>query len=216
MARPANDLDLELSLDFSNTVDWRNGEKRDDTLKTFGSLVDWSVKKGVVPKEEAASIMGKAKEEGIEESALRKAVQLRETIYRIFSAVAHDHHPNDADVGALNRFLSYYPVSLNVVRAGDEYGWTTSAGRGAEGRMLWPIAKSAADLLTSDRLGRVRECANEEEGCGWVFMDETRSGTKKWCSSTGCGNRAKVRAWYDRHAKAEVGPRTPRRPARAS
>jgi predicted RNA-binding Zn ribbon-like protein len=70
--------------------------------------------------------------------------------------------------------------------------------------MLWPIAKSAADLLASGQLGRVTECANEEEGCGWVFLDKTRSGTKKWCSSTGCGNRAKVRAWYERHEKAHA------------
>ncbi len=193
---------LELGLDFSNTVDWRNGEKRADSLATFSSLVDWSIKKGIIPSDEAPSILRRAREEHAEESALRKALQLRETIYRIFSAVAHDEHPSVEDVGILNRFLSDYPVSSSIIRTGEEYGWATVPGKGAEGRMLWPIAKSAADLLTSDQLGRVRECANEEEGCGWVFLDETRSGTKKWCSSTGCGNRAKVRAWYERHERA--------------
>ncbi len=195
---------LELGLDFSNTIDWRNGERRADGLKSFGSLVDWSVKKGIIPSGEALSILKRAKEEQAEDSTFRRAIQLRETIYRIFSAVAHDEHPNDRDVGALNRFLSDYPVSSSIVRTGQEYGWAVAPGRGTEGRMLWPIAKSAADLLTSDQLGRVRECANEEEGCGWVFLDETRSGTKKWCSSTGCGNRAKVRAWYERHEKAHA------------
>ena len=196
--------DLELSLDFSNTVDWRNGEKKEDSLKTFESLVDWSVKKGIVPGDEAPSIMRRAKEEHAAGSTLRRAVQLRETIYRIFSAVAHDHHPEDEDVSALNKFLSDYPVSSSIVRTGQAYGWTMVPSRGTEGRMLWPIARSAADLLTSDQLGRVTECANEEEGCGWVFLDKTRSGTKKWCSSTGCGNRAKVRAWYERHEKTHA------------
>jgi predicted RNA-binding Zn ribbon-like protein len=204
MARPANNADVELSLDFSNTVDWRNGEKRDDSLKTFRSLVEWSVKKGVIGSDEAPSILRGAKDEHIEDSALRKAIQLRETVYRIFSSVAHDHHPDDKDVGTLNKFLSDYPVSSAIVRTGHEYGWAMVPGRGPEGRLLWPIAKSAADLLTSDQLGRVTECANEEEGCGWVFLDKTRSGTKKWCSSTGCGNRAKVRAWYERHEKARA------------
>jgi len=202
MARTADNPGVSLSLDFSNTVDWRNGEKREDGLKTFGSLVEWAAKKGIIPRDDAASILRKAKEEHTEEGALRKAIQLRETIYRIFSAVAHDHHPEEEDISALNRFLSEYPVSPYIVRAGQEYAWTMLSGKGAEGRMLWAIAKSAADLLTSDQLGRVRECANEQEGCGWVFLDETRSGTKKWCSSTGCGNRAKVRAWYDRHERA--------------
>jgi predicted RNA-binding Zn ribbon-like protein len=202
MARHAFSPDVELSLDFSNTVDWRNGEKRDDSLKTFNSLVEWSVKKEIIEADETPSILRRAKEEHAEESTLRKAIQLRETIYRIFSSVAHDHHPDEEDISSLNRFLSDYPVSSAIVRTGHEYGWATVTGKGAEGRMLWPIAKSAADLLTSEQLGRVTECANEEEGCGWVFLDKTRSGTKKWCSSTGCGNRAKVRAWYERHEKA--------------
>ncbi len=204
MARTASIPDIQLGLDFSNTVDWRNGEKRADSIKTFGSLVEWSVKKGIVSRDEAPSILRRAKEEHAEDSTLRKAIQLRETIYRIFSAVAHDHHPDDGDVSALNKFLSDYPVSSNIVRSGQEYGWAMVPGKGPEGRMLWPIAKSVADLLTSDQLVRVRECANEEEGCGWVFLDETRNGTKKWCSSTGCGNRAKVRAWYERHEKAHA------------
>jgi predicted RNA-binding Zn ribbon-like protein len=199
MARPASSPDVELSLEFSNTVDWRNGERREDSLTSFSSLVNWSVEKGVIGSDQAHILLRKAKEEHTEKTTLKKAIQLRETLYRIFSAVAHDRHPEGEDVNALNKFLSDYPVSSNVVRMGEVYRWEMVPGRGEEGRMLWPIAKSAADLLTSDQLGRVTECANEEEGCGWVFLDKTRSGTKKWCSSTGCGNRAKVRAWYERH-----------------
>lgn len=196
-------LGLELSLDFSNTVDWRNSDKRDDGLKAFDDLVTWSVKKGIVPRDDAQRILRKAKDEHSGESALKKATQLRETIYRIFSAVAHDEHPEETDIRDLNRFLSQHGGSSGIIRTGEDYGWGWQTDEGADGRILWPIAKSAADLLTSDQLGRVRECANEEEGCGWVFLDDTRNGKKKWCSTTGCGNRAKVRAWYDRHERAD-------------
>jgi predicted RNA-binding Zn ribbon-like protein len=202
MARVLDTPGLELGLDFANTIEWRNGAKREDSLKTFESLVDWSVKEGIVSRGDTSSILRRAREEHTEDVTLRKAIQLREAIYRIFSSVAHDRHPDDRDISTLNRFLSDYPVSSSVVRTGQEYSWVVMPGSGAEGRMLWPIARSAADLLTSDLLGKVTECANEEEGCGWVFLDKTRSGTKKWCSSKGCGNRAKVRAWYDRHERA--------------
>ena len=195
----------ELSLDFVNTVDWRNGQNRRDRIESFPHLVSWSVKKGIVPNEEAPSLLKAAREEHAEDGAFRRAIQLRETIYRIFSAVAHDEHPEDADVRALNKFLSDYPASSAVVRNGDGYGWKWVPGRGAEGMILWSIAKSAADLLTSDQLGRVTECANEEEGCGWVFLDKTRSRTRRWCSMDGCGNRAKARTWYEKHEKAH-GP----------
>lgn len=194
--------ELQLSLDFSNTVDWRNGEKRNDSLKAFDDLVTWSVKKGIIPRDAAPGILRRANDEHSGESALKEAIRLRETIYRIFSAVAHDEHPEDKDIRELNRFLSQHGGRSGIIRTGDEYGWGWQTDEGVEGRVLWPIAKSAADLLTSDQLGRVRECANEEDGCGWVFLDDTRNGKKKWCSTTGCGNRAKVRAWYDRHEKA--------------
>ncbi len=202
MAGAATGHSYEICLDFSNTVDWRNSQKRSDKLTSFDSLVSWSVKKGIVPDEEASSLIRKAQEEKLEGSALRRAIQLRETIYRIFSAVAHETHPSEDDLRALNKFLSDYPVNSGVVRAGDEYRWVWEPGKGAEGRILWPIAKSAADLLTSDLLGRVTECANEEEGCGWVFLDRTRSRTRKWCDMSGCGNRAKARTWYEKHEKA--------------
>jgi predicted RNA-binding Zn ribbon-like protein len=204
MAKPAKwNPEYELSLDFANTVDWRNGRGRRDTLEGFASLVSWGVKKGIIPEEEASSLQRGARNERTEEGAFRKAIQLRETIYRIFSAVAHDKHPEEGDISALNRVLSDYRVNSAVVRSGDEYGWMWVPERGAEARILWPIAKSAADLLTSDQLGRVTECANEDEGCGWVFIDKTRSRTRKWCSMEGCGNRAKARTWYERHEKAQ-------------
>jgi len=193
----------ELCLDFSNTVDWRNAQKRDDKLKGFASLVSWGVEKGIIPSEERASLIRSAKVESLEEDTMRKAVLLRETIYRIFSAVAHEKHPSEEDVRILNEFISGYSVSSRIVRTGNEYQWAWVPEKGMEGRMLWPIAKSAADLLTSDQLARVTECANEEEGCGWVFLDKTRSRTRRWCSMSGCGNRAKARAWYVRHEKAE-------------
>jgi predicted RNA-binding Zn ribbon-like protein len=61
--------------------------------------------------------------------------------------------------------------------------------------MLAPIAWSAADLLTGPRAQRVRQCA-DEKGCGWLFIDESRAGTRRWCSMGECGNRAKARRHY--------------------
>ena len=63
--------------------------------------------------------------------------------------------------------------------------------------VLWPIAKSAADLLTSDRLACVRECA--AQNCGWLFMDNSPNQRRRWCNMKICGNRAKARRHYERN-----------------
>ena len=62
--------------------------------------------------------------------------------------------------------------------------------------MLWPVARSAADLLTSDDLGRVRECAGER--CNWLFIDRSKNHSRRWCDMQDCGNVAKVRRYRSR------------------
>jgi predicted RNA-binding Zn ribbon-like protein len=66
---------------------------------------------------------------------------------------------------------------------------------------LWPVAQSAAELLTSPMLGRVKVCAGE--GCGWVFLDESRNGSRRWCDSRDCGNRERVRRYLARKRTSE-------------
>jgi predicted RNA-binding Zn ribbon-like protein len=62
--------------------------------------------------------------------------------------------------------------------------------------MLAPIVKSAADLLLSDMLDRVKQC--EGDPCGWLFLDTSRNRSRRWCSMEDCGNRAKARRFYQR------------------
>ena len=191
-------LEYELSLDFANTIDWRNGKKgkvADDKLTTFDALVKWCKEKGVIGKKEAAQQLGTAGGDRI----LRRAIELRETIYKLFSPVAHDEEPNPRNLEVLNEFLASGSERPRIVRESGRFQWHWDEGRAVAHKMLWPIAKSAADLLTSDYIGKVMECANEEEGCGWLFIDHTKNHSRIWCSTTGCGNRDKVRRYYERH-----------------
>jgi predicted RNA-binding Zn ribbon-like protein len=41
---------------------------------------------------------------------------------------------------------------------------------------------------------RVRECANNR--CLWLFLDDSKNGTRRWCSMQACGNRAKAYRHY--------------------
>jgi predicted RNA-binding Zn ribbon-like protein len=62
--------------------------------------------------------------------------------------------------------------------------------------MLSPVAWSVAELLMSEDLHRVRECAGPD--CGWLFMDTSKNGSRRWCSMETCGNRAKARRHRER------------------
>jgi predicted RNA-binding Zn ribbon-like protein len=56
---------------------------------------------------------------------------------------------------------------------------------------------SAADLLTTPSVERVRQCP----GCGWLFLDESRNHSRTWCDMRICGNRAKAQRHYERQKR---------------
>lgn len=192
---------VELCLKFTDTVDWRTSNHAKDTLRTYLDLVGWSQRRGVIDQNEANRLLKLFESrEMIGEETLKHARVLRESIYAIFSAVAHGRKASAADLAMLNGYLGRAMAKMEVKMTQDGYrlGWCSEV---AADRMLYPVAKSAAELLTSDDLQRVKECANEEEGCGSLFLDNSKSHSRRWCSMDTCGNKAKVRAYYHRHVQ---------------
>jgi predicted RNA-binding Zn ribbon-like protein len=110
--------------------------------------------------------------------------------------------PADLDVvsGALSRALAQRRLTSGGACCA--YGWDEDPG--ALDAPLWPIAESAASLLTSgEELERVRVCGlYEDEECSWLFIDKTRARTRRWCSMKDCGNRAKARRHHARAKEA--------------
>ncbi len=84
----------------------------------------------------------------------------------------------------------------HIVRVNDSYEWRWEDGLKLES-VLWPIAMSAADLLVSANVAKVREC--EAGDCYWLFLDNSRNRSRRWCSMEACGNREKARRHYQRH-----------------
>jgi predicted RNA-binding Zn ribbon-like protein len=78
-----------------------------------------------------------------------------------------------------------------------EFAWDWAEDPDSLDRVLWVVARSAGELLTSDQLDRVRQCA-DDRGCGYLFLDTSRNRSRRWCSMESCGNRAKARRHYQR------------------
>jgi len=74
--------------------------------------------------------------------------------------------------------------------------------------ILAPILLSATDLLVGGRHPKVRQC--EGETCGWLFLDRSPAGRRRWYSMADCGNRAKVRKLVLQQKK-RCGPRNAQR-----
>jgi predicted RNA-binding Zn ribbon-like protein len=196
----------DLCLDFANTLAWR-GSAPSESLHGLPDLVQWCASSGSVL---AGAIAGSATNgtngtngtwadrHPAEAAAIfRGAIALRETIYRIFHAVASGNAPADGDLTELNRALRETPARSALQRIYGAFGWRVVGKlRATASALLTPVLWSAGDLLTVPQLVRVRECANGK--CLWLFLDEGKNGTRRWCSMTACGNRAKAHRHYTR------------------
>jgi predicted RNA-binding Zn ribbon-like protein len=121
---------------------------------------------------------------------------LRESLYRLFKSAIEGLEPRASDLAVLNEELSKARSREHLARVGDSFAWEWSDSRDELDRLLWPVARSAAELLTSSDLSRLRECGGEN--CGWIFTDTSRNRSRQWCYMQGCGNLAKVRRFRSR------------------
>ena len=191
-------LGERLCLNFVNTLDPRHGGHRRELLNGYPDLVTWSVRVGVLD-EPTAGELTEAADRGpaAAERVYVEALRLREALFAIFSGVAAGVAPPAVDLDTLNNAVAAAFSHARVERDGDGYRWRWRTDPPALDRMLWPVLRSAVDLLTSDQLSRVKECPGVGD-CGWLFFDTSKNGSRRWCSMEGCGNRAKGRRHYQR------------------
>ena len=188
-----------LCLDFGNTVsDWFADPPR-DRLDGYPALIAFAEQAEAIDERQARALRRAAAARPREAAAaFTHARSLREAVFRIFHALGHDGRVAEVDVDTLNAFLGQAMGRQRLVREGD--GWRLGFERDDADLLapLWPVAVSAAELLTSARAARVRVCGAEETGCTWLFVDESKNRSRRWCSMRDCGNRAKARRHYER------------------
>ena len=183
----------ELCLDFTNTVGGRRGATAREYLNSYGDFVSWCRQAGLLDDSGVEALArGAARRPRDSATALSRAIALRETLYRVFAALVLKAQPKPFDLDHLNLELSAHLGRLRVVPGQQGFNWTWAEADPALKGPLGPIARSAADLLTSPNLlERVRQC--EGDGCGWLFLDATKNQSRRWCIMSDCGNVAKVR-----------------------
>lgn len=160
-------------------------------------MAGWGWRAGFLTSEEATRLTRLGMRSPTESLAVwERAIELREAITAIFYAVAAGRRPRDGGLDVLNTELACAMARSQVVPTETGFTWLWAEGGRALDCVLWPIARSAADLLTEGPLGAIRRC--EGRGCGWLFLDTSRNRSRRWCDMRICGNRAKARRHHER------------------
>ncbi|WP_309083508.1 ABATE domain-containing protein [Chelativorans sp.] len=188
-----------LCLDFVNTVNSRSRPATRDYLPDWQALIGWCGQTALFDntilkrlQAQAASAPRRAEE------AHAAALALREGLYRIFRNVIDRASPRGEDMDLLNRCLRNARARQVLAAAGTDFFWGWDEARLDLDSPLHAVALSAGSLLAEDELARLKECPGPE-GCGWLFYDETKNASRRWCSMAHCGGAAKARRYAARH-----------------
>jgi predicted RNA-binding Zn ribbon-like protein len=185
----------DLCLAFANTRFWRGRDMPTETLGGIEDLLGWLAGTAKLPASVGTAAGKHFRRRAQEAAALfATAIDLREAIYRMFSALAALQPVGATDLALLNRALAAAPDRETLARMDAGYAWAVKRIDVSAAGLLAPVLWSAADLLTHVDRRRVRRCANDQ--CLWVFVDESKAGTRRWCDMAACGNRAKSRRHY--------------------
>jgi predicted RNA-binding Zn ribbon-like protein len=193
-----------LALDFANTVDDPEGPERYDHAGTYRELVGWSTRIGIVAADQAEALLAAAEEHPRARSAaLKRAHFLRHVLIKIFTEVAAKNSGQSADAGStpathwteLRPFVTDAMTHAELAPEGLTYQLTWPETMRLDA-MLWPVAVAAGELLTSPQLSRLKKCA----GCPWVFLDQSKNMSRRWCAMDDCGTHEKILRYVARRA----------------
>lgn len=173
--------DLEVVRAFVNTLDV---EENTDALTDPPALRSWFVDRGLLPPDSGE----------LDRRDLDGALRLRGALRGLLQA-NHDRAPADpGDLTVLNAIAARSPVRLEFSADGVDLTPAEDGPEHAFSGLLVRIAQAMADGTWR----RLKVCL--EDSCQWAFYDESRNRSGKWCSMEVCGNRAKARAFRERHA----------------
>jgi predicted RNA-binding Zn ribbon-like protein len=189
-------------LDFVNTLDDRPTQPK-ETLLDYMDLVHFAEEAGVLDSDRANQLYERGYLDPLgAQEVLARGRELREALHQVFWATIHKRPVPPAALARINADVQDAATHLSLVPAGrgakSGFEWKYDELRQLD-RVLWPIARAAADLFTSEQLADVRACGSKT--CEWLFLDTSKNRHRRWCDMTRCGNRAKMQRFYARQKK---------------
>ena len=185
--RPAVPSEIALLYAFANTLDLRRfvqggvPHMAGDEIASVAALETWMHAHGLLKR---AVRLGRGDHQ--------KALELRDALRGFLQPAPLDRH-SGPDLVRFNAAAAHFPLIVGVSEGfGAQLQPQHSSVLSGLGRILADFHHAAE----SGKLDRLKVCASDE--CHWVFYDQSKPATRRWCSSTLCGNREKTRAYRTR------------------
>ncbi|HEY6480253.1 MAG TPA: CGNR zinc finger domain-containing protein [Streptosporangiaceae bacterium] len=201
---PFDDLRIvggNLALDLVNTRSGpRHGPVDAEWLSSYRDFAAWSRRvagHGPAPVAPGAADLPPAGVDAV--AAFARVVACRDDLDEIFRPLADGLAPPDT---ALRRLQLTYVEALahgRLAGGAEGYSWTWAPGRDLLAP-LWPVVAAAVELLTAGPAVPVKAC----QACRFLFIDQSKNGSRRWCSMDDCGKAAKIARYLQRRSDAQA------------
>ena len=181
-----------LCLDFCNSGQSARDPSGTEWIAGFSELVDWLEAAGAITRGQAGGLRrAAAASPRAAAQVWGRAIRFRETLFRVLNAKAEGGAVAREDLSNIEGEHARAAPFARLSRTGKGYRWSLDPSAAALDAAMQPLVESAVSLLTSAKIERLRRCGNST--CYWLFIDETKNHSRRWCEMASCGNVVKVR-----------------------
>lgn len=183
-----------LCLDFINTINDRFVSEPLDYLGNVQDLLKWAYRQNLVENRYKKLLAYTEKHPQIAAAFLKNAKDIRNLLYDLFLHVSHTTKIKKEHLSEFNKILPEYfsKLKLDMKEGVSTESWNYKLD---DLRIILAfILKDAYTLLLEAKLERIGECPE----CGWLFIDKTKNGRRRWCNMQNCGSRSKSLEYYRR------------------
>ncbi len=179
------------TLDFINALDWRFRDSGPEELLTsYADLLQF-VEQAQLLNPELVRHLSATVTGDRAQRVLDAAKELRETLASIVYGSLHSKTPPAKAIVILERNFHEAFSRRSLFWRQSRLAWDWIYADSNAKLPLWALSLDAVELMSSDGITRVRACDNSE--CRWLFLDVSKSHTRRWCDMKLCGNRMKAR-----------------------
>ena len=182
------------SIDFVNTVDWADRGIEHERITDYERFVEWAHAAAMISEIDGQRLRRRARSTPrLAAVAYRQAMRTRWVLQRLYSAIVTGKSTRTA-LHEFNELLSRALQRMELASPSPTHRSFARAWRGMGEELqspLWPILWHACALMTSDDLSLLRVC--DGVACGWMYVDRSRNGLRRWCRMETCGTQEKNR-----------------------
>ena len=205
------------ALDLVNTVSprLRGGDPEHDYLTSPAGLLAWSHRIGLIDLRDVSAVEGTWRQAPeLAAKALRATLEIREATYAVLAprasgaAVAVDGVKR-SEGSAYERLMLRWSAAAArsmLIPDPDRAHGVAELVVGTSPAQLIPdrLVVTAVELVRTVDLRQLKACPVDDGGCGWLFLDRSRNGSRRWCAMEDCGTRAKIRKLGERRRATGV------------